>query len=133
MKVLGVDDINQILSVIAPKEGINLMRTTVHGMAGRLAKSAKGNMSDLINTGAMRAGTKAKRKRGTKTTVESDVVVEGAFYWRYNEYGQGPDGIEHAMFLKALEEMRPDVSRVYGEEFGKKLSARLARLAKKAG
>ena len=131
IKALGIEDVNAVLAIIAPREGINLIRATVQDMAAQLAKSGKANMSGLVDSGAMKAGTKAKRRRGTKTTVESDVGVAGAFYWRFLEYGQGPDGTEHAMFLRALQEMRPEVERVYLEAFAKKLAARLARERKR--
>ena len=127
IKIEGISDINAVLSAIAPREAINLIRATVHDMAGQLAKEAKANMASVTDTGAMQKGTKAHKRRGTRTTVESNVAVAGAFHWRFLEYGQGPDGIEHAMFLKALEAMRPEVERVYMQSFGKKLAARLAR------
>ena len=129
--ITGISQINDILATIAPREGINLMRATVQDMAQQLAKTARSNMADVTDSGAMKAGTKAARRRGTKTTVQSDVGVKGAFYWRYQEYGQGPDGVEHAMFLNALQDIRGEIDRVYMQSFGKKLGARLAR--KKSG
>ena len=133
IKAIGIDQINTILATIAPREGINLMRSTVYDIASQLAKSAKKNMADVTDSGDMALGTKAVRRRGTKTMVQTDVGVQDAFYWRFLEYGQGPDGIDHAMFLQALQEMRPDIDRVYGAAFAKKLAARLAKLRKKAG
>lgn len=123
--ITGIADVNRILAQIAPREAVNLMRSTVHGVATDLAKDAKADMP--TDQGDMRKGTKAKRRRGRPGYVQSDVVVEGAFYWRFLEYGQGPDGVEHAMFLKALQAMRPNMNRVYVEQFAKKLIARLKR------
>jgi HK97 gp10 family phage protein len=128
--ITGIADVNRMLQEIAPREARNILKATVHDIASQLAKSGKANSSKA--EGKLRKGIKAKRERGSKTGVESTVRVAGAFYWRYLEYGQGPDGVEHAMFLKALEAMRPDLDRVYLEAFVKKLEARMVRLRKKA-
>lgn len=131
VKITGIADVNRVLTEVAPREGINLIRATVHDIAGQLAKTAKAGMPS--DQGDMIAGTKAQRRRGTKTTVQSDATVAGAFYWRFLEYGQGPDGVEHAFFLKALQKLRPEMDRVYAEAFARKLVARMARERKRAG
>ena len=129
VRIRGIEDVNHVLTQIAPREGINLIRTTVFDIAKQLADSAKGNSPD--RTGLLDKVTKAKRSRGTRTTAVADVTVgKRAFYWKFLEYGQGPDKVEHAMFLKALQAMRPEMDRVYLEAFTKKLVARLARKAK---
>jgi HK97 gp10 family phage protein len=133
--ITGLADLNDVLRAIAPREGINLIRATAQDIASQLAKSAKEKAPDDPSTGApdLKSGIKAKRDKSTRDKVSSSVRVYGAFYWRYLEYGQGPDGVEHAFFLKALQEMRPDMDRVYLEAFGKKLAARLARERKRRG
>lgn len=135
LTVRGIADVNAILAQIAPREGTNLMRATVHDIALQLAKSAKDKSPDDPSTGApdLKSSIKAKRTRGNRERVGSDVIVgSAAYYWRFLEYGDGPDNVEHAMFLKALQEMRPDVDRVYLEAFAKKLIARLKRARNKA-
>lgn len=134
--ISGIADINAILSQIPAREGINLMRATVHDIAGQLAKAAADNSPDDPSTGKgdLKSSIKARRRRGTRTVVNSDVVVApSAYYWKFLEYGDGPDNVEHAMFLKALQAMRPDVDRVYMKAFAKKLIARMMRARKKAG
>ena len=129
VRIRGIEDVSHVLTQIAPREGINLIRATVFDIAKQLADSAKGNSPD--RTGLLDKVTKAKRSRGTRTTAVADVTVgKRAFYWKFLEYGQGPDKVEHAMFLKALQAMRPEMDRVYLEAFTKKLVARLARKAK---
>lgn len=131
VRIRGIEDVNHVLTQIAPREGINLIRNTVFDISQQLAKSAKGYSPD--RTGLLDKVTKAKRSRGTKTTAVAEVIVgKRAFYWQFLEYGQGPDNVEHAMFLKALQAMRPDMDRVYLEAFTRKLVARLARQAKAA-
>ena len=134
--VKGIADINAVFAQIAPREGINLIRATVHDIALQLAVSAKAKAPDDPATGAgdLKSSIKAKRTRGTRERVGSDVIVlSQAYYWRFLEYGDGPDNVEHAFFLKALQEMRPEIDRVYLEAFVKKLTARIARVRKKAG
>ena len=132
ISITGIADVNRILEAIAPREAKNLMRATVQDIASQLAADARKNSPD--KTGTLDANTKAKRERGSRDRVESSVIVGGkAFYWRFLEYGDGPDKVEHAMFLKALQAMRPNMDRVYMEAFGRKLEARLARERKRLG
>lgn len=130
--ITGLADLNAVLKAVAPREAKNLLRATVLDIAKQLAVGARGSMP--ADTGDMIAATKAKRDRGTRDSIEASVVVgKDAFYWRFLEYGQGPDGLEYAFFLKALQAMRPDMERVYLEAFGRKLAARLARERKRRG
>ena len=134
VQVTGVDDIGRILLDLGPREATNLMRATVQDMATQLAKDAKARAPDDASTPApdLRSGIKAKRDRSAaRGEVSSSVRVFGAFYWRILEYGDGPDGVEHAFFMKAIEEMRPNLERTYLEAFAKKLAARLARERKR--
>ena len=128
MDIEGIADVNRVLETIAPREAKNLMRATVQDIAGQLAKSAKKNAPK--GDGDLRKGIKPKRERGDRRNVESTVRA-APFYWRYLEYGDGPDGIEYAFMLKALQEMRPNMDRIYLEAFLKKLEARLARERKR--
>lgn len=128
--IQGVEDIAKVFREVAPREGINLARSTTQGIASELAKDARKNAP--VEDGELKKSIKAKRQRGTPDTVHSTVRA-GAFYWRFLEYGQGPDGEEHAFFLRALQKMRPRMDRVYMEVFVKKLTARLARERKRTG
>ena len=132
VQITGIEDVNRALNDFAPKDARNLIRATVQDIASQLAKSAKEN-APTGDTGKLRAGIKAKRDKPTRNTVSSSVRVYGAYYWRFLEYGDGPDNVEHAFFLKALQDMRPDMDRVYMEAFAKKLAARIKREMKRAG
>lgn len=129
--ITGIEDVNHALTEVGPREGRNLIRATVQDIAQQLAKSAKEFAPS--DTGGLKAGIKAKRDKPTRNTVSSSVRVFGAYYWRFLEYGDGPDNVEHAFFLKALQEMRPDMDRVYMEAFAKKLAARIKREMKRRG
>jgi hypothetical protein len=130
--IRGIADVNHVLRTIAPNEAKNLLRATVYELA-----------QDFANEGAERApkdegvlvgAVKAKREKGSRTKVAASVRVgKEAFYWRFLEYGQGPDHVEHAMFLQTLQSLRPDLERRYLDIFVKKLLARLARKRKATG
>lgn len=131
VRITGIADVNRALNDFAPKDARNLIRATVQDIATQLAKSATEFAPS--DTGALKSGIKAKRDKPTRNTVSSSVRVFGAYYWRFLEYGDGPDNVEHAFFLKALQEMRPEMDRVYMEAFAKKLAARIKREMKRAG
>lgn len=128
----GLDDVNNILTKIAPREAIKIMRTTVHGLAGRVRDESR--LRSPVDDGVLVKAIRTKRRRARRGLIKSDVVVsKAAFYWRFLEYGQGPDGVEYAMFMRSIEKMRPDLTRYFVEEFGKKWEAALARAAKANG
>ena len=134
--VTGIADINRILRELAPREAKNIMTATVYDITKTVAADAADRTPDDPSTGGadLKSSIKAKRERGTRGTIEATVRVTNInrnYFWRFLEYGQGPDKVEHAMFLKSLEGLRPDIDRIYAEAFVKKLVARLARARKK--
>lgn len=132
--VTGIEDVNRILREIAPNEARNLMRATVTDMAKQIAKDAKGNAPSDQGDLAAAIHHKRERETGDREVIRATAkVAKSAFYWRYLEYGQGPDGVEHAFFLKAVNALKPDLERLYLRIFADKLVKRLARLHKKSG
>lgn len=127
VKVTGLQDVKTVLMDLGPKEATNLMRTVVADIAKQLATDGKA--AAPTDDGDLKAGIGFKRDRGQKHFLAASVRAS-PFYWRYLEYGQGPDGVEHAMFLKALQKLRPDVDRIYLETFVRKLESRMARKRK---
>lgn len=127
----GLQDVNDILTKIAPRQAKNIMRATVHGIAGDIRKEARADAPS--DEGDLKKAIKAKRERAIRGYLRSTVRVDpSAYYWRFLEYGQGPDGVEHAFFMKAVESFRADATRIFVEQFGKKWEAALARAAKRA-
>lgn len=107
------------------------MRSTVHSIASGIGKDAKKDAPE--DDGDLKKAIKSKRERAIRGYLRSTVRVNPvAFYWRYLEYGQGPDGIEHAMFLKAVEKFRRDSTGIFIREFGKKWEAAMKRASKRA-
>ena len=54
-----------------------------------------------------------------------------SFYWRFREYGQGPDGREDAMFLKSLHKLDGNLQQAFLDAFAEKLTAMMARKARR--
>jgi hypothetical protein len=130
VKIRGVADVNRTLQTIAPNEARNLMRATIAQLTKDYAKEASKRVPR--REGVLADSIIHKRERGTREIIAGTVrVLPKAFYWRFLEYGQGPDKVEHAMFLKTLQALQPDLERRYLEIFVKKLLARLERKAKK--
>lgn len=130
--IRGIADVNRVLTTIAPSEAKNLLRATVYDLAKDFAK--EGAERAPKDHGVLASAVKPKRERGTRNSIAATVrVTPKAFYWRFLEYGDGPDKVEHAMFLQTLQALRPDLDRRYLEIFLKKLLARLARKNKAKG
>lgn len=128
VRITGIADVNRVLREIAPREAKNLMRATTADLAKGIAADAKTNAP--TDQGDVRKGIGHKRARGTRDIVKAEVVANkggAGFYWRFLEYGQGPDGVEHAFFLKALQKAKGEIAQRYLEAFTSKLVARLAR------
>ena len=131
VKITGLEEVDYILGNVAPKQGYNLMRSTIHSIAGSIAKDAKAGAPE--GEGDLKGAIKHKRERGARGYLLSTVRVNPvAFYWRFLEYGQGPDGVEYAMFMKAVEAFRSQFDAIFIREFGKKWEAALRRAAKRA-
>lgn len=130
VKITGMDDVRRTLTELGPREAKNLMRVTVFAVAKDFAEEAKGRMPS--DTGDMIDATGAKRERGTRDTLAATVrVASKAFYWRFLEYGEGPDKVEHAMFLQTLQALRPEINQRYLEIYTAKLISALKRKAKR--
>jgi HK97 gp10 family phage protein len=136
--ITGVEDVNKILSQIAPRHARNLMRATIHGVASNIAKDSKINAP--IDSGNLRKAIKAKRKKSPPDAPVSEVYIEhgrnakyDAFYWRFVEYGtRGNTGrAEHPFIRPAADKARANFKQTLTTEFGKKLEAALKREAKK--
>lgn len=129
IQITGIEDVNEILRTIAPREARNLMRTTVHDMAKGIRDDARGMAPR--DQGDLHKSIAHKRARVPRDQVQSNVVVaKKAFYWRFLEYGDGPDGVEHAFFLRALRRLQSEITTRYLASFTRKLEARLKRARK---
>lgn len=143
LRIEGLDELQDTLANLAPKEAYNLMRATVYGVAQQVAKKAAERVP--VDTGNLKSAIKAKRGRSRqKDKPYADVVIESgkdakhdAYYWRFVEYGTKAHGThpglpESGFMRKAIESVRAEVPSIMREQFGKKYEALLKRKAKKA-
>lgn len=140
MKLEGVDDLNQVLKDLAPNEAKNLLRSTVHGIAG----VARDRIEAAASFRHLRKGFRAVRKRGDGDARPMSEVraTRSAADWRWFEFGtaerrQKTTG-RRAGRIKAqpfvmpqVEMLRGEMPAVYREQFGAKLEKSLARKARK--
>lgn len=130
--ITGIDDVNRILEDVGPRQAHNLMRSTIHGIAGEMRKESRRLAPK--DEGDLKRSIKAKRERAPRGKYLSTVrVAPKAFYWRFLEYGQGPDNVEHAFFMKTVEKFRPKLNDIFVQQFGKKWEAALVRAARRNG
>jgi len=130
MEISGDKAMEELLEVIVPREAENLMRATVHGVAGEVRDAAKDEAPK--KDGVLKKAIKTKRRRMRFGRISSDVIVtRRAFYWRFLEYGK--KGLtERAFFLRAVRKIEARLPQILRQQFVKKLEARIARAKKRA-
>jgi len=137
--VKGLENVDAILNEIAPKNAKNLMRATIHGYVGRIAKQAKNNVR--VDSGTLKKSIKAKREKSSPFNPKSSLFIttgrsakNDAFYWRFVEYGtSGPTAQPPRPFIwPAIQQMESQKEKIMSEEFGKKLEKSIKRELKKA-
>lgn len=127
VEIRGIDDVRRLLKDVMPREAKTLTRQTTKDVATAIADEAKTLMP--VDEGDMVAGTRALQERDKDGQGMASVRVRGAFYWRFLEYGDGPDGIEHAFFMRAREKVMHDIDTIATRAFVKRLAARIAKVA----
>lgn len=132
--ISGVKSIQEILEEIAPKYSRNLMRSTVHGIAGTIAKDARKNVP--VDSGLAKSAIKTRRRRSRPDKPVSEVYVvrsggKDAFYWRFVEYGTQTQQ-ERQFFRPAFERAKANLDEIMLEQFGKKLENLLKRARTKS-
>ncbi len=130
-EVHGVDDVQRLLMQIAPKHARNIMRSTIHGVAGEIRDEARARAPTDGPPKTFAPAIKTKRGRGTPTTVRSDVIVERrAFFWKFLEYGTSSMSAKPT-FGPVVEAMRHKFEATYVRQFKAKFAASLARAQKR--
>ena len=137
----GIDDLNDMLTQLAPNEARNLLRTTVQGIAA----VARDRISEAAPFKHLRSGFRAVRRRGDGPgkPVSEVRAKPSAADWRWFEFGteervQKTTGrrtgriIAQPFVVPQVEILRGEMPQIYREQFGAKLEAQLARKAKKA-
>lgn len=137
ISVIGLDEVQEVLRAIAPRQARNLMRATIHGIAAEIAKDARSLAP--VDTGALKKAIKARRVKSHPDRPVSEVYVQtgkgktpDAYYWRFVEYGTGGDNPrqEHPFIRPARDKARANMPDVISRQFGKKLESALKRASK---
>lgn len=127
VEIRGIDDVRRLLTDLMPREAKALTRQTTKDVAEAIVDAAKPLMPR--DSGDMVSGTRARQERDKDGEGRASVRVRGAFYWRFLEYGDGPDGIEHAFFMRGKEKVMSNIDAIATQKFVKRLAARLAKVA----
>ena len=127
VEIRGIDDVRRLLTDLMPREARLLTRQTTKDVAEAIVDASTPLMP--VDSGDMRAGTRARQERDKDGEGRASVRVRGAFYWRFLEYGDGPDGIEHAFFMRGKERVMSNIDSIATQKFVKRLAARLAKVA----
>lgn len=129
IQVEGLAEVMDTIGNLLPREAINLARSTVHAIAGKVRDEIRRDAPR--DTGTLRKSIVSVRRRGTPTTVQSDVVVKPAgFYHGFIEFGTVKQPAR-PFITPVVEATRPKIPEIYKKEFGVKLERALARKAKR--
>lgn len=145
IKPVNAEAVQKIFDELAPRHANNLARATNHGVAGVVRDEVRRNAPRASHVskkrralrlekgvdkwGPLKKSIKAKRERAKPGLPRS--TIRAVFYWRYFE--DGTVNMPARPFINpVVERLRPQVPRLWAEQFGKKLEAALRRQAKKA-
>lgn len=139
VEVVGLEEIQDVLTQIAPNHARNLSKALIHGLASETVKEARKRVP--TDTKTLRKAIKAKRRRGKPGQPVSDVIIDKArgaggdvFYWNMVEYGTGGKTPQpERPFLRPSRDLiEANMPRIIEEQFKKKLISAINRAKKKA-
>lgn len=120
VSIEGIDSVRRALARLGPA-GKKHSRKMVRGVADAIVGEAKPLVP--VESGLLRKSIVARSERDKGGTEFAAVKVRpDAFYWRFLEYGSGPDGVEHAFFMRARTKVFADIDRVVVASFLRELA-----------
>lgn len=133
VNIAGMEDLQETLKEVLPREATNILRRTTFGLAGVVTEKIKERAPR--RTGKFRKSIKRKRNRGTKTEISSSVVAESGkksrgFLWHFFEFGT-VNMSARPFIVPTVEAIRPNVPSIYREEFGVQYEREMAKRNKK--
>lgn len=130
VQIDGVEALKDMLLDFSPNEVRNILRNTVNGVAGQVRDELKRRVKK--RSGALADSIKVVRRKGKPNFPVSDVRGGAtAPYMLMLEFGTSKTK-RQPFIVPTVESMRPGMTAIYREQFGKKLEQALARRAKKA-
>jgi HK97 gp10 family phage protein len=137
IRIEGLDELNKTLSELAPREAVNILRSTVHGVAGEVRDEMRRGAPE--DSGDLKKSIFTQRRRVTGDDVISDVRIRhgkgqkyNAWYWRFLEFGTVDRPRGDPFIVPAVERIAPRMNAIFREQFGKKFEAAMVRKAKRA-
>jgi HK97 gp10 family phage protein len=139
IKIDGIEEIQKILRELPEREGANLIKATVRGIAAEVNKEAKKRVP--TKTGNLKKSLKVKAVRSPKFQPVFDVRAESGrgvkndgFYWRFIEHGTGGKNPqpEQPFVRPAKDLVFSKISTLVQDLFVKKIAAAAKRKLKAA-
>jgi len=133
VRLVGMEDLQDTLKSVLPREAKNILRRTTFGVAGIVTDKIKARAPR--RSGKYAKAIKRKRNRGSKTVIESSVVAETGknqhgFKAHWLEFGTVKMGAQPHI-VPAVEEIRPGIEGIYRKEFGEQYEREMAKRNKK--
>lgn len=136
MSIEGLEELKDTLNQLAPREAQNILRGTVHGVAGEVRKAMRRRAPK--DEGDLRKAIFVQRRRGRPGEVISEVRIRhgkgqkpDAYYWHIIEFG-AVNVPAQPYIVPTIQEMKPQIPRIFREQFGKKFEKAMVRKAKRA-
>src|SRR5690625_681967 len=136
MSIEGLDAVSDVLAKVGPREARNLLRNTVHAVAGQIRNDMRARAPK--DEGTLRKAITSKRERMRGGVVASNVTIthgkavrHNAFYWHMVEYGTVKDQAQ-PFITPSVEAMRPQIPGIFTRELGAKYEQMMARKLKQA-
>jgi hypothetical protein len=140
--VEGIEDLRKTLGVVLPREATNILRRTTLDIAREASIRVKA--ATPVKTGNLRRSIKHQRAKGTRTMVESKVAADRSggrtgrgyhshlveFGYVHSKSGKFVPG--RPFIVPTVEQMRPEVPKLYREQLGVQLEKEMQKRAKKA-
>jgi len=143
IQILGLENVNKILSELIPREANNLSKAMVFGFAQQASKLVKKRapVGSRSNRGNLKKAIKAKRIKSAPGYPKAKVVItkgirakNDAFYWRFVEYEIGGKHPQSAQpFVRpAILEFKAQMDGMVDQVFTQKLAGAVKRAKKRA-
>lgn len=139
MSIEGFDAVSDVLKKVAPREAKNILRNTVHAVAGEVRDEMRQHVKETVeDTGTLRKAIVSKREKARGNTVASNVTIthgkgqrNDAYYWHMVNYGTR-DLPERPFIEPVVESMRPQIPGIFTREFSVKYAQLVQRKLKAA-
>lgn len=139
MSIEGFDAVSDVLKKVAPREAKNILRNTVHAVAGEMRNEMRQHVKETVeDTGTLRKAIVAKREKAKGNTVASNVTIthgkgqkNDAYYWHMVNYGT-VNTDEQPFIEPVVEAMRPQIPGIFTREFSVKYADLVQRKLKAA-